>query len=311
MGAAESFPATPASKPFLKHLAHVRDPRSPTPGILRTPIEVESSPQRSPLAEPKEAEMASGQSWDPRSPTLGISRTPMKAVMPAISNPWHGCRFSWSHEQELISARSFPMSLGACSKLYSMWISKRPANATNHHLKDTMVKQLSEDFGAETLDQESLLEEPLDQGQNLGAAYAPGEETIGKTHQVEGSNRDASQEKIPVWREEKEMQPLSSICAQPVMKSSCFIDHPRTSGGKPTRRKATNKALGVSGSTGRSPLSILQDDNSPSTLVPRQSKRFPLQAENLGEWKEVAADPGSCAWNDLNKENQHCRLLEN
>ncbi|XP_074839709.1 cell division cycle-associated protein 3 isoform X2 [Carettochelys insculpta] len=258
MGAAESFPATPASKPFLKHLAHVRDPRSPTPGILRTPIEVESSPQRSPLAEPKEAEMASGQSWDPRSPTLGISRTPMKAVMP-----------------------------------------------------DTMVKQLSEDFGAETLDQESLLEEPLDQGQNLGAAYAPGEETIGKTHQVEGSNRDASQEKIPVWREEKEMQPLSSICAQPVMKSSCFIDHPRTSGGKPTRRKATNKALGVSGSTGRSPLSILQDDNSPSTLVPRQSKRFPLQAENLGEWKEVAADPGSCAWNDLNKENQHCRLLEN
>lgn len=41
MGAAESFPATPTSKPFLnKHLAHVSDPRSPTPGILRTPIEV-------------------------------------------------------------------------------------------------------------------------------------------------------------------------------------------------------------------------------------------------------------------------------
>uniref|UniRef100_A0A674ISJ7 Cell division cycle associated 3 n=1 Tax=Terrapene triunguis TaxID=2587831 RepID=A0A674ISJ7_9SAUR len=80
---------------------------------------------------------------------------------------------------------------------------------------------------------------------------------------------------------------------------------------------ASNKVLAASGGTGRSPLSILQDDNSPSTLTPRQGKRHPLLAENLGEWKEVAADPGCSlksggrAWNDLNKENQHSHLVEN
>ncbi|XP_039387984.1 cell division cycle-associated protein 3 isoform X2 [Mauremys reevesii] len=268
MGAAESFPATPTSKPFLnKHLAHVSDPRSPTPGILRTPIEVESSPQRSPLAEPKEAVRATEQiqSWDPRSPTLGISRTPMKAVMADTIN--------------------------------------------------CLVKQLSEAFGAETMEQESLLEKSLDQGPNLGAACVPGEETNGKNPQGEGSARDASQEKIPMRDEEK--QPPSNTCAQPVMRPARFTDPPRTSGGKPTRRKASSKVLAASGGSGRSPLSILQDDNSPSTLTPRQGKRHPSLAENLGEWKEVAADPGCSlksggrAWNDLNKENQHCRLVEN
>ncbi|XP_067402004.1 cell division cycle-associated protein 3 isoform X2 [Emydura macquarii macquarii] len=269
MGAAESFPATPPAKPFLReHLAHVRDPRSPTPGILRTPIEVENSPQRSPLAEPEEAEMtAAGQSqgWDPRSPTLGISRTPMKAVMADTIN--------------------------------------------------CLVKQLSEAFGAETTDQESVMEERLDQRPNLGAACIPGEDANGK--KLESSAVDASQEKIPMWGEEREKQPLSNICAQPVIKPARFADPPRTSGGKPTRRKASNKVLAASGGTGRSPLSILQDDNSPSTLTPRQGKRHPSLAENLGERKEVAADPGcslksgGCAWNDLNKENRHCRLVEN
>ncbi|CAM4433343.1 cell division cycle-associated protein 3 [Lepidochelys kempii] len=268
MGAAESFPATPTSKPFLnKHLAHVSDPRSPTPGILRTPIEVESSPQRSPLAEPQEVVTAAeqSQSWDPRSPTLGISRTPMKAVMADTIN--------------------------------------------------CLVKQLSEAFGAETMEQESLLEEPLDQGPNLGAACAPEEETNGKNLRGEGSARDASQEKIPMWGEEK--QPPSNTCTQPVMRPAHFTDPPRTSGGKPTRRKASNKVLAASGGTGRSPLSILQDDNSPSTLTPRQGKRHPSLSENPREWKEVAADPGCSlksggrAWNNLNKENQHCHLVEN
>ncbi|XP_073932279.1 cell division cycle-associated protein 3 isoform X2 [Castor canadensis] len=79
MGSAKSLPVTPARPPpHNKHLARVADPRSPSAGIQRTPIQVESSPQPGlPAGEqldgPKQA-----QDSDPRSPTLGIARTPMK-----------------------------------------------------------------------------------------------------------------------------------------------------------------------------------------------------------------------------------------
>ncbi|XP_009864058.1 PREDICTED: cell division cycle-associated protein 3 [Apaloderma vittatum] len=87
-------------------------------------------------------------------------------------------------------------------------------------------------------------------------------------------------------------------------------------GSKPVRRKANNKVLATSGGTGRSPLSILQDDNSPSAPTPRQVKRHAL-GENFGEKKEVTVDlsrslkSGNCTWSDLNKENQHCPFVEN
>nr|XP_009683475.1 PREDICTED: cell division cycle-associated protein 3 [Struthio camelus australis] len=87
-------------------------------------------------------------------------------------------------------------------------------------------------------------------------------------------------------------------------------------GSKPIRRKTSNKIMATSGGTGRSPLSILQDDNSPGALVPRQGKRHAL-GETLGERKEVTVDlnrslkSGSCTWSDLNKENQQCPFVEN
>lgn len=41
MGSAKSVPVTPARPPpHNKHLARVADPRSPSAGILRTPIQV-------------------------------------------------------------------------------------------------------------------------------------------------------------------------------------------------------------------------------------------------------------------------------
>ncbi|KAM8820555.1 cell division cycle-associated protein 3 [Eudromia elegans] len=162
MGASESLPGTPASR----GLARVSDPRSPSAGILRTPIEVVSCPAAPGPAEPA---AGAGQERDPRSPTPGISRTPLKAAL---------------------------------------------------------------------------------------------------------------------------------------------------SGDKPIRRKMSSKIMVTSGGTGRSPLSILQDDNSPSALAPRQGKKHTL-GENLGDRKEVAVDlsrnlkPGSCAWSDLNKENQQCPFVEN
>uniref|UniRef100_A0A8C8ZQX0 Cell division cycle associated 3 n=1 Tax=Prolemur simus TaxID=1328070 RepID=A0A8C8ZQX0_PROSS len=79
MGSAKSVPVTPAGPPpHNKHLARVADPRSPSAGILRTPIQVESSPQSSlPAGEQLEGPKLA-QDSDPRSPTLGIARTPMK-----------------------------------------------------------------------------------------------------------------------------------------------------------------------------------------------------------------------------------------
>ncbi|OBS69994.1 hypothetical protein A6R68_01465, partial [Neotoma lepida] len=78
MGSTQSISGTPARPlPHSKHLARVADPRSPSAGIQRTPIQVESSPESSPpieqLNSPKQA-----QDPDPRSPTLGIAQTPMK-----------------------------------------------------------------------------------------------------------------------------------------------------------------------------------------------------------------------------------------
>uniref|UniRef100_A0A452SRG2 Cell division cycle associated 3 n=1 Tax=Ursus americanus TaxID=9643 RepID=A0A452SRG2_URSAM len=79
MGSAKSAPVTPARPPpHNKLLARVADPRSPSAGILRTPIQVESSPQPNlPAGEQLEGPNQA-QDSDPRSPTLGIARTPMK-----------------------------------------------------------------------------------------------------------------------------------------------------------------------------------------------------------------------------------------
>ncbi|KAM6321252.1 cell division cycle-associated protein 3 [Aegotheles albertisi] len=213
MGVSGSAPATTTPTPRNKHLAHISDPRSPSAGILRTPIEVLSSPVGTPQAGPAEPPAGTRQDEDPRSPTPGISRTPMRAA----------------------SGDSV----------------------------ECLVKQLSEAFGAE----EPAAEEPV----------APRSSPV-----------------------------RPARAAGPGLPS----------GSKPVRRKATSKVMATPGGTGRSPLSILQDDNSPSSPAPRQGKR-PVLGENLGEKKEVMVDlnrslkAGNCAWSDLNKENQRCPLVEN
>lgn len=58
---------------------------------------------------------------------------------------------------------------------------------------------------------------------------------------------------------------VGGINCKPLILAFGFISLP-TLGSKHNRRKANGKVLG------RSPLTILQDDNSPGTLTPRQVK---------------------------------------
>uniref|UniRef100_A0A8D0EPP7 Cell division cycle associated 3 n=1 Tax=Strix occidentalis caurina TaxID=311401 RepID=A0A8D0EPP7_STROC len=255
------------TKPCHPHLAHVSDPRSPSAGILRTPIEVLSSPVGSPQPGPAEPAAGACQDRDPRSPTPGISRTPMRAE-----------------------------SSGDV---------------------DRLVKQLSEAFGAEAAPQ---------QPSPPGAACPAGEPAA-----EEPAWRSSPGPEVAVASREEAERPLSpgaaparpahlagpsfssgecSLCRDTL---TCFF---LSLGSKPVRRKTNNKIMATSGGTGRSPLSILQDDNSPSASAPRQGKRHVL-GENLGEKKEVTVDlsrnlkSGNCAWSDLNKENQQCPFVEN
>ncbi|XP_071619652.1 cell division cycle-associated protein 3 [Heliangelus exortis] len=238
-GVAGSTPAvapTFASAPRNKHLAHVSDPRSPTAGILRTPIEVVSSPTDSPQPGSAEQAAAADQERDPRSPTLGISRTPMRT--PSTDSV------------------------------------------------DRLVRQLSEAFGAEAAS-------PEPSPTAAAAAACPTEELARHTTPSAPSGDEAERPPSP-----------SATPARPA----------RFAGSKPVRPK-NNKVMANSG-TGRSPLSILLDDNSPSAPASRQGKRHVL-GENIGDKREVTVDlnrslkSGNSAWNDPNKENQQCPFVEN
>ncbi|NXC50398.1 CDCA3 protein, partial [Penelope pileata] len=248
MGASSSTPATPVPGSLRnRHLARVSDPRSPSAGILRTPIQVVGSPANSP--QPGAAEGA-GQDADPRSPTPGIFRTPMKDALSGSVQ--------------------------------------------------CLVEQLSEACAACAV--ETAPPQPP-----LGVARPPEEPARRGAAPLEpgrGSEPGCEVAARPVR------------CAGPGPASGECVCVPGGGGGsKHVRRKASNKIMVSSGGTGRSPFSILQDDNSPSAPAQRQVKRHIL-GENPGE-KEVAVDlsrslkAGNCAWSDLNKENQQCPFVEN
>ncbi|XP_012615895.2 cell division cycle-associated protein 3 isoform X2 [Microcebus murinus] len=233
MGSAKSVPVTPAGPPpHNKHLARVADPRSPSAGILRTPIQVESSPQPSlPAGEQMEGPKLA-QDSDPRSPTLGIARTPMKT--------------------------------------------------SNGDPPSPLVKQLGEVF--ETEASESNL---------------PPESVL----------------PLEVFSKEEAKQPTETpVASHSSDKPLRDPETPRSSGSKRNRRKPKGKVLG------RSPLTILQDDNSPGTLTPRQGKRPSPLSENVRELKEGAIlgtgrlqKTGGRAWDqgqDHDKENQNFPLVE-
>ncbi|NXN38076.1 CDCA3 protein, partial [Rhinoptilus africanus] len=177
-------------------------------------------------------------------------------------------------------------------------ISRTPMRAVWSDSVDRLVKQLSEAFGAEAAPPAPA------------AAACPLEAAA-----EEEPSRRSSPPPSAGSREGAEGPPSPSPGAAPARPAR--VPGPGFSpGSKPLRRKTSNKIMATSGGTGRSPLCILQDDNSPSAPAPRQGKRHVL-GENLGEKKEVMVDlsrslkSGNCAWRNLNKENQQCPFVEN
>ncbi|XP_063495841.1 cell division cycle-associated protein 3 isoform X6 [Symphalangus syndactylus] len=247
MGSAKSVPVTPARPPpHNKHLARVADPRSPSAGIVRTPIQVESSPQPGlPAGEQLEG-LKHAQDSDPRSPTLGIARTPMK-----------------TSSGEPVLPPEAPLS--------------------------------------------SELDLPL--GTQLSV-----EEQMPPWNQTEFPSKQ-------VFSKEEARQPTETpVASQSSDKPSRDPETPRSSGSMRNRWKPNSSKV-----LGRSPLTILQDDNSPGTLTLRQvkeekGKRPSPLSENVSELKEGAIlgtgrllKTGGRAWEpgqDHDKENQHFPLVE-
>ncbi|XP_024589060.1 cell division cycle-associated protein 3 isoform X1 [Neophocaena asiaeorientalis asiaeorientalis] len=266
MGSAKSVPVTPARPPpHNKLLARVADPRSPSAGILRTPIQVESSPQPNlPAGEQLEGPKQS-QDSDPRSPTLGIARTPMK---------------------------------------------------TSGEPPSPLVKQLSDVFETEdptlNLPPEPVL--PLET-----PSSSPLDLPLGTRFSLEDQMSPWSQTELPsrqvFSKEEIGHASETAVASQDSDKPLRDPETPWSSGSKCSRWKANSKVLG------RSPLTILQDDNSPGTLTPRQGKRPSPLSENVRELKEGAVlgtgrllKTGGRAWEQgqgHDKENQHFPLVEN
>ncbi|KAH0521259.1 Cell division cycle-associated protein 3 [Microtus ochrogaster] len=264
MGSTQSISGTPARPlPHNKHLARVADPRSPSAGIQRTPIQVESSPQPSlPTEQPSSPKQA--QDPDPRSPTLGIARTPMK--------------------------------IGAADP------------------QSPLVRELSEVFETEASNSISPAELALPQQTPLSSELdLPLETQLSLEDQLLPWSQPELPSKQVFTKEEAKQSTETIIASQNSDKPSRDPETPQSSGSKRSRRKANSKVLG------RSPLTILQDDNSPGTLTFRQGKRPSPLSENGRDLKEgVILGTGRFlktggAWEqnqDHDKENQHFALME-
>ncbi|XP_012965878.1 cell division cycle-associated protein 3 isoform X2 [Mesocricetus auratus] len=198
----------------------------------------------------------------------------------------------------------------------TLGIARTPMKISGADPPSPLVKELSEEFETEAsksisptelaLPQQtplsSELDLPLDTQLSLEDQLLPGSQTELPSKQV-FAKEEAKQSTEPI------------IASQNSDKPSRDPETPQSAGSKRSRRKANSKVLG------RSPLTVLQDDNSPGALLLRQGKRPSPLSENVKDLKEgvilgagrLVKTGGGGAWEqsqDHDKENLHFALME-
>lgn len=245
MGAAESRDQVTPCRPIQnRHLSRVTDPRSPTAGIMRTPIEVGDSPKRTIMCEQEEEEevVESTEIADPRSPTHGIVRTPLRPSL--------------------------------------------------HDSLNFLAKQLSEVFVSEDPGIEGGPAVDVD-----SPAPSSEEQAVGDQACIPSSRVEETAVESPVVQAAVPAEPTPP----PLQPQKQRGKSPHGSGSKNIRQRP-RKAL-MTAVPGRSPLKILQEDNSPSTAVQnRQIKMIAFQSDPPSSVRSLKISHSS--WEmSYNKEN--------
>ncbi|XP_078393503.1 cell division cycle-associated protein 3 [Cetorhinus maximus] len=233
---------TPVRVAYNRHLSNALDPRSPSTGILRTPIEVLSSPSPGgPEADSEEeadVEDPSGPQ-DPRSPTPGVTRTPLKlTVTDKLSR--------------------------LVRQLSGVFISPEPEGEASEGKDDDEEEEEEEEeeeTGASEVPLDQLLdceEEDDEQAKERGVPLPPGPEA------------GPTKESLPAPKGLAAAAAAASGNAEGAPQQAC--SQPRTLPPQPgpqvMKRKQVKAALAPV--TGRSPLRVLRDDNSPSSVLARR-----------------------------------------
>ncbi|XP_073451699.1 cell division cycle-associated protein 3 isoform X2 [Aquarana catesbeiana] len=259
MGAAESRGQVTPSRPIInRHLSRVTDPRSPTAGIMRTPIEVGDSPKRTIMCEQGEEEEVeeveeveeSTEIADPRSPTHGIVRTPLRPSLHDSLN------FLAKQLSEVFVSEDSGIAGGPAADVDS------PAPSSEEQAVDDQAS-----IPSSSRVEETAVESPVFQ------AEVPAEPTPPPAEPTPPS-----------------LQPQKQRGKSP-----------HGSGSKNVRQRP-RKAL-MTAVPGRSPLKILQEDNSPSTAVQnRQMKKISFQSDPPSSVRSLKISHSSWGMS-YNKEN--------
>ncbi|XP_041426125.1 cell division cycle-associated protein 3 isoform X1 [Xenopus laevis] len=317
MGSADSKAQVTPSRPLRNHLlSRVNDPRSPTTGIPRTPIEVGESPRNTPQTVKEEEEEIpdSPEIFDPRSPTNGITRTPLRPPIHAVLNNL-AKQLSEVFVAEDSSTEGGPLGFTGpeATNLERQVVESQTAPPAGEHVNDQEVEPSVEKAETqidlkvcpgvekvkspiaemlETLNdqEESPIAETLetmnDQEESPIAETMNDQEESPIAEMLENLNDQAESPIAEMLDTLNDQEPVA--VAQSVVSTESTQatgqqqktrgKSPRSSGVKNVRQRP-RKAL-LSSSSGRSPLRILQEDNSPNTNTQhRQAKKLSFQSE--------------------------------